>query len=133
MRRFRFSIAGLMAVVLVSGLGFAALRSPNTIWAGFVPLVTRGLVCIAVIGAVCRKGSERAWWVGFAVCGWTYLNHFSPMYFTNRNPINVTIQTLGPMMGVPMEFPARGEFGLSDLQRSFLHIGQSLWAASSSP
>ncbi len=128
MRSVRFSIAGLMAIVLVMALGLAALRNPLASWAGLVPLATRGIVCVAVVGAVCRTGPERAWWLGFALCAWTYLNYFSPLRFSNTNPINVMLQTLGPMMGVPMDNPGRGEWGRDDLQRSFLYIGQCLWA-----
>ena len=93
-----------------------------------MPLAVRGIICVAAVGAVCRTGSERAWWLGFALCGWTYLNYFSPMHLSSTNPINVTLRTLGPMMGVPMDDEGRGEFGLDVLQRSFLHIGQCLWA-----
>ena len=69
----RFSIAGLMAVVLVVAIGFAALHSGSATWAGGLYLVTNAVFALAVVGAVCRGASERAWWLGFALFGFGYL------------------------------------------------------------
>ena len=56
MRSLRFSIAGLMGVVLLAAIGFAALRNPSENWAGIVLLATLGALGIATIGAFCRSG-----------------------------------------------------------------------------
>ena len=42
MRKLRFTIGGLMAVVLVLAIGFAALENPNPIWAGVFWALTHG-------------------------------------------------------------------------------------------
>ncbi len=68
----RFSIAGLMVVVLVCLVGFAALHSGSATWAGGLYLLTYGVLTLAVVGAVCRGASERAWWLGFALFGLGY-------------------------------------------------------------
>ena len=63
----------MMIAVLILALGLAALRNPTEMWAGWVALVTKALLCLAVVGAVCCTGRERAWWLGLAVFGWAYL------------------------------------------------------------
>jgi hypothetical protein len=50
----RFSIAGLMAVVLVSSLGLAAMRSGSATWAGGLYLLTQAILVLAVVGALCE-------------------------------------------------------------------------------
>ena len=72
-RSIRFSIAGLMGAVLVAAIGLAALRNASETWAGVMLLLTCGVLALAVVGVVCRAGSERAWWLGFALFGWGYL------------------------------------------------------------
>ncbi len=73
MRKIRFSIGGLMAVVLVLAIGFAALKNANETWAGAMFLLTCGILGLSVVGAVCRREAERAWWLGFALFGWGYM------------------------------------------------------------
>ena len=72
MRSFRFSIAALMWVVLLAAIASAGLAYPSTHWAGVAALLTRGMLCLALVGAVCRTGARRAWWLGFFVFGWAY-------------------------------------------------------------
>jgi hypothetical protein len=72
-RSIRFSIAGLMAAVLITALGLAALRSASATAAGVTLLATCGVLGLAVVGVVCRTAGERAWWLGFAVFGWGYM------------------------------------------------------------
>ncbi len=73
MRMPRTSIAGLMGAVLVASLGLTGMRTGSAIWAGTTFLVTCAVLSLAVVGAVCRTGAGRAWWLGFAVFGWGYL------------------------------------------------------------
>jgi hypothetical protein len=61
MRKIRFTIGGLMAVVLGLAIGFAALRSANAIWAGTMLLLAHGLLGFAILGIVLRQGAQRAW------------------------------------------------------------------------
>ena len=69
----RTSIGGLMGAVLVASLALTALRSGSPAWAGATFLVTCGVLALAVVGAVCRAGAARAWWLGFALFGGGYL------------------------------------------------------------
>ena len=73
MRRFRFTIGGIMAVVSVLAVGFAALKNADETWAGAMFLLTCSMLGLAVVGAICRQGAERAWWLGFALFGWGYM------------------------------------------------------------
>ena len=73
MRRLRFTLAQLMAVVFVIGIGFAALRHADWFWASATYHLAIMMVGTAVIGAVTRKGRSRATWAGFAVFGSIYL------------------------------------------------------------
>jgi hypothetical protein len=73
MRKFRFSIAGLMGIVLVAAVGMAALVAPSPTWAGAIFLLTCAVLGLAIVGAIYRRGASRAFWVGFCVFGWGYL------------------------------------------------------------
>ena len=73
MRTIRFPIAGLMLAVLVVAVALAALRTASETWAGVMFLITCGVLCLAIVGVVCRDGPKRAWWLGFALFGWGYL------------------------------------------------------------
>ena len=72
MKHFRFSIRNLMVVVVLLGIGFAALRYPTPFWANVWYSFTLGSLTLAVPAAVYRRGEQRAFWVGFAACGWVY-------------------------------------------------------------
>ena len=74
----RLSIAGLMTIVLIFALGLVALRSESATWAGGVYLLTFAVLLLGIVGAVCRTGSERAWWLGFALFG---IGYFRPAWF----------------------------------------------------
>ena len=73
MGRLRFSIAGMMVLVLAVSVGFASLRFPSEPLAGAVLLLTLGAFALAVLAAVYRRGERRAFWLGFALLGWGYM------------------------------------------------------------
>lgn len=81
MGRFRVSVAGLLLVVLVAGVGLAALRSPSPALAGTLLLLTLGLLGFATLGAVYRRGPQQAPWLGFALFGWGYLVLTGPAWW----------------------------------------------------
>ena len=60
MRHIRFPIAGLMLTVLVAAVGLAALRNASEVWAGVAFLTTCAVLCLAIVGVVCRGGADRA-------------------------------------------------------------------------
>jgi hypothetical protein len=126
MRSIRFSIAWLMIVVLILALGLAALRNPTELWSGSLALVTKALLCLAVVGAVCRTGRERAWWLGVAVFGWAYLRSTDVFNFWLRSPVQSLLETIGPLTGVPISTDAAQNWNVRVL--SFVEIGHNLWA-----
>src|SRR5262249_15368813 len=62
----------LMGLVVVLGAGLAALKNASELWAWAVRLFTLGLLATAILGVLYRRGTRRAWWVGFALFGWGY-------------------------------------------------------------
>jgi hypothetical protein len=78
----QFSIRTLMAFVLVSAFGLAALRNANALWATVMTMVALAFVCVAALWAIFRRGRERAWWLGFALLGGVYLSvSLSPLRY----------------------------------------------------
>src|ERR1700722_4329767 len=73
MRKFRFNIANLLAVILVLGVGFAALRESSDLWESGIFTLTLGVLLISILLAVHRSEKRRAFWLGFALFGSAYL------------------------------------------------------------
>ncbi len=72
MHRFRFNIASLLGIILVFGVGFAALRESSDLWESGVFTLTFAALLISILFAVHRTESRRAFWIGYALFGWTY-------------------------------------------------------------
>jgi hypothetical protein len=72
MRRFRISMRGLMIAIVLLGTAFAALRMPTPLWANVWFSLVLATLTLAVPAVVYRRGERRAFWVGFAACGWVY-------------------------------------------------------------
>jgi hypothetical protein len=73
MKRIRFSIASLLFVILILGVGCAALRESNDLWDSGLFTLTVGVLLISVLLAIHRTTAKRAHWIGFAHFGWSYL------------------------------------------------------------
>ena len=73
MRRIRFNIASLLVVILVLGVGFAALRESSELWESGLFTLTLGVLLISILLCIHRVGKRRAFWLGFAFFGWIYL------------------------------------------------------------
>jgi len=130
MRMPRFSIGGLMGVVLVASIGLAALRSASEIWAGVMFLVTCGMLALAVVGVVCRRDEKRAWWLGFALFGWGYL---ALAFWSSEQlpwvPTMYLLEGLMVKLGAPP--PGRGKLGVPFavmFQGPHSLVGQCLWS-----
>ena len=124
MRSFRFSIGGLMAVIVLIAIGSAGLAHPTGAWAGTISLLTGAMICLAVVGAICRTGAERVWWVGFAAFGWFFRRPFGGYY---QYPTHALLRMLARLMGIPI--PVNENFGdIDEPSRAFFQIGHCLWA-----
>ncbi len=73
MRKLRFNIANLLVIILVLGVGFAALRESSDLWESGIFTVTLGTLLLSILLAVHRAESKRAFWLGFALLGWAYM------------------------------------------------------------
>jgi hypothetical protein len=73
MRRPRFTIGNLLVLVLFLAVGLAALRAASEGWDSAVFGLTLLVMLASVLLAVHRDGPRRAYWLGFALFGWTYL------------------------------------------------------------
>ena len=62
-----------MDLVLVLGIGLAALKHPSERAASLLFTLILASLLTSVLGAMARRGRERIAWIGFAVFGWTYL------------------------------------------------------------
>jgi hypothetical protein len=102
MRTFRFPIAGLMGTVLVVAIALAALRNASETWAGVTFLMTCAVLCLAIVGVVCRGGRERAWWLGFALFGWGYL--LLSLWSTVNLPTMTVLDVIAERLGMQVRF-----------------------------
>jgi hypothetical protein len=73
MRRFRFHLGTLVILVLLLGVGLAALRESNDTWDSGVFTLTLAVLLNSILLAVHRAERKRAFWLGFALFGSAYL------------------------------------------------------------
>jgi di/tricarboxylate transporter len=74
MRYLRYNIASILGAIVCVAVGFAALREADDLWDSGLFSLTVGLLMVAVLLAVHRTGARRAFWIGFALFGWSYLS-----------------------------------------------------------
>jgi hypothetical protein len=73
MRHFPFHLSTLVILVLVLGVGFAALRESNEIWDSAIFTLTLGILLISILLGIHRTEKKRVFWLGFALFGAAYL------------------------------------------------------------
>jgi hypothetical protein len=111
MRRFRFHIGSLLILVVLLGVGFAALREANDLWDSVVLSAAAGVLLVSVLLVIHRKAEKRAFWAGFALFGWGYVGltlmpSIEPRLLTTQalayldskapgRPLNITGQAWG--------------------------------------
>ena len=76
MRRFRFHLVTLVILVLLLGVGFAALRESDETWDSSNFSLTLGMLSVSILLAIHRTEKRRAFWLGFALFGSAYLGFF---------------------------------------------------------
>jgi hypothetical protein len=69
----RISLATLIGIVAVIALGLAGMVSGSRLWLMLASTVTLALLLAALLASWLFSGIDRAFWVGFALFGWTYL------------------------------------------------------------
>ena len=73
MATFRISIAGLLGIVAVIAIWLAGMRSASSLWTTAAATVTFVLLLTALLAGRLLDGTDRAFWAGFALFGWSYL------------------------------------------------------------
>ncbi len=73
MTPLRFHLGTLVILVLILGVGFAALRQSNETWDRISFSITLAVLLVSVLLAIHRTESRRAFWLGFALFGSTCL------------------------------------------------------------
>ena len=73
MRCFRFHFGTLVILVLILGVGFAALRESDETWDSSIFSLTLGMLSVSILLAIHRTENRRAFWLGFALFGAAYL------------------------------------------------------------
>ncbi len=143
MRRFRFSIAGLMGIVLIAAVGLAGLRNASPLWAGTLLMLTCAALALAVVGAIYCRGPRQAWWLGFAIFGWGYLALLKGCSDPSvaLHPLSVLLEIFGDRVILPPPRIIGGSVGGSGLggafggpiappplvDRAFAIVAQCLW------
>jgi hypothetical protein len=69
----RFSLAALLLLVLLAGVGSAALVNANDLWRQTMVTLALTALLLATLAAAARRGRSRMFALGFAVSGWIYL------------------------------------------------------------
>jgi hypothetical protein len=70
MKRIRFRIASLLALVGFVAFGIAALRAADEPWDSAILALTLLALAAGTLLAVLRHGRRRAFWLGFMIFGW---------------------------------------------------------------
>jgi hypothetical protein len=95
MIRPRLSIAGLLALVVLSALGIAALSRPSDLWASVLFTISSALLVFGVLASFRCVARPRAFWQGFSLFGWAYaILAFGPWFSTELRPMLLTTRVL---------------------------------------
>ena len=114
----RADIASLLVIIVILGVGFAALRESSDLWESGVFTLTLACLLISILLAVHHTETRRAFWLGLALFGSTYLGlslvpSIEPRLITTkalgyldskvpgRSPAVYTIQLAGSGSGSP--------------------------------
>jgi hypothetical protein len=73
MRRPRFTIGGLLGIVVFIAVAFAALRVATDLWDSGVVTAALSALMASLLMTVHRRDRKRTFWLGFALFGWSYL------------------------------------------------------------
>ena len=91
MTRPRFSIGGLMALVILAALGVTAVRFASPGWVSIVLTLDGVLLGVALLRLILRRGTARAFGAGFLILGGGYaLLVFGPQAPNENIPRPVT-------------------------------------------
>ena len=110
MLRPRIRLSTFLIAVAAPALMFGSLRFATDAWSGVVLMLTLAALAFAVVSAVYRRGSTRAFWLVFAVFGGMYTLMLAFMYWPDvphRHDLPTTrvIDKLGERLAPPLVMP----------------------------
>jgi hypothetical protein len=73
LRKDRFTIARLMAFIVLIAGSLAAMKDPTDLKAHVLFNLVLALLSAGLLAALFRAGAERAFWAGFSLFGWVSL------------------------------------------------------------
>ena len=73
MRLTRLTIAEILGTIGCCAVGFAGLMYASSPWAGLAFSITLGSLTLGWIAIIYRRSERRAFWIGFMICGWSYV------------------------------------------------------------
>ena len=86
--RWSFGLRQLFLWTAAVALGLVALRSASTTWVAAMLALTAAALTMSLLLLIFRRGSKRAYWIGFAICGWMYLLLLFLSWTLGRNTTN---------------------------------------------
>jgi hypothetical protein len=105
MRPLRFSLSFFLGIVALGATGLTCLLFASTPGVSALPSSVLGLLTLALLGTICRRGVRQASWAGFALFGWTYMALSSgPWFVEHIRPQLVTSKLIE--MSYPWLIPA---------------------------
>ena len=72
MYKLQYSVRTLLACVLLLAIAFEALSSESDLWTTTITTLTVLVLLAAALGAIVRRGGDRACWIGFALFAWAH-------------------------------------------------------------
>ena len=97
---FQFRFRTLLMAVAFIALAITALMNASLAWSHDLYCAAIGLLTLAIPLACYRSGEKRAFWAGFALCGWVYLLVIGNLDERPRTEWNQAVSR-GPSANVP--------------------------------
>lgn len=110
MNRFRFSLGSFLAVVTLLALGLATMSSQSRLAASAALTAYVIMLCVSLAGAMLPQAANRAFWIGFAIFGWTYWFIEFDTGAASTQPMRVPTTSFIP--GVVVQQPPHPNVGL---------------------
>jgi hypothetical protein len=121
MTALRFSLARLLAAIVLIAAALAMLVSASSLWAHVCSALFVFVMLVAVLAIPYRRGAARAFWLGFAILGWGFLLYGKYLASPPATDVLVRLHRLvrrfePPTLShaTPVQITARGTLRVND-------------------